>query len=137
MPNDFNQQIIDEFHAKAGKVGGPFEGMDLLLLTTTGAKSGQTRVIPLAYSKDGDNYVIAASKGGAPTNPDWYHNVVAHPEVTVEVGTDKFSAQAEVVADEAERRRLYDQHAAKMPGFAEYEKQTSRTIPVVVLKKTA
>ena len=132
-PNNFNQQIIEEFRANGGKVGGPFAGGALLLLTTTGAKSGQPRVSPLAYTKDGDRFVIIASKAGAPTNPDWYHNLLANPVATIEVGTKKFQVRASVVAG-ADRRRLYDQQVAVMPGFAEYEKKTTRQIPVVALE---
>ncbi len=133
-PNDFNQQVIAEFRANGGKVGGPFAGSPMLLLTTTGAKSGQPRTMPLVYTTDGDRIVILASKGGAPTNPDWYHNLVANPTVTVEQGTEKFQARA-VVTEGEERERLYDQQAALMPGFAEYQKKTTRQIPVVVLER--
>jgi deazaflavin-dependent oxidoreductase (nitroreductase family) len=136
MPNpaidDFNRRIMDEFHANAGKVGGPFEGADILILTSTGARTGQTRWNPLAYSRDGDRFVIVASKGGAPTSPDWYHNLVANPSAVIEVGTDVISVEASVAAGE-ERDRLYAQHAEKMPQFIEYAKKTERTIPVVVL----
>jgi deazaflavin-dependent oxidoreductase (nitroreductase family) len=132
--NEWNKAIIAEFRANGGKVGGQFAGVPLLLLHTTGAKSGQQRVNPLAYSTDGDQFVIIASKGGAPTNPDWYHNILAHPTVTVEVGTEQFQAQATVAA-EPERTRLFDQMAQKMPGFAEYQRNTPRTIPVVVLTR--
>lgn len=134
MPDDFNAKIIEEFRANAGKVGGPFEGGDLLLLTHTGAKSGKPRVSPLAYVSDGDRYVIVASKAGAPENPAWYHNVKANPEVTVEVGTEKFTATARQVEDDAERDSLYARMVEKMPGFADYEKKTTRRIPVVVLE---
>jgi deazaflavin-dependent oxidoreductase (nitroreductase family) len=136
MPNpaidEFNNKIMAEFHANAGKVGGPFQGADILILTTTGARSGQTRWNPLAYSKDGDRFVIAASMGGAPTSPDWYHNLVANPSAVIEVGTDVISVEASI-AEGAERDRLYAQHAEKMPQFLEYAKKTERTIPVVVL----
>jgi deazaflavin-dependent oxidoreductase (nitroreductase family) len=135
-PNDWNKKVIAEFRANGGKVGGPFEGATLLLLHTTGAKSGQQRVSPLAYTTDGDRYVIIASKGGAPTNPDWYYNLVANPTVTLEVGTETFQAEATVPA-EPERSRLYNQMAAKMPGFAEYQRNTTRQIPVVVLTRIA
>jgi deazaflavin-dependent oxidoreductase (nitroreductase family) len=131
---DFNQSIITEFRANAGKVGGPFANSTLLLLTTTGAKSGQQRITPLATLKDGDRLVIIASKAGAPTNPDWYHNILAHPEVTVEIGTERFQARA-TVADESERKRLYAQMAEKAPVFADYEKKTERKIPVVLLER--
>jgi len=132
--DEWNRKIIEEFHANGGKVGGQFAGGTLLLLTTTGAKSGKRRVNPLAYTTDGDRLVIIASKGGAPSSPDWYYNLVAHPQVTVEVGTQTFEATATVVADE-ERDLLYAKQAALMPGFAEYEKKTSRKIPVVVLER--
>jgi deazaflavin-dependent oxidoreductase (nitroreductase family) len=135
-PNDFNQQVITEFRANGGKVGGPFAGSPMLLLTTTGAKSGQSRTTPLVYTTDGDHIVIIASKAGAPTNPDWYHNLVAHPTATVEIGTEKFQARARVAEGE-ERQRLYDQQAALMPGFAEYQKKTTRQIPVVILERAA
>lgn len=134
-PRGFNDRLIDDFRAHDGQItSGPFTGRSLLLLTTTGAKTGEVRTNPLAYSRDGDRFVIVASKGGAPRNPDWFHNLRAHPEVTVELGPEKFRARA-TVADDAERRRLYDQHAAKMPAFADYEKKTARKIPVVVLER--
>ncbi len=132
--SDFNQQVIAEFRANGGKVGGPFEGAPMLLLTTTGAKSGQPRIAPLVHSVDGDRYVVIASKGGAPTNPDWFHNLVANPAVTVEVGTEKFAATA-LVPEGPERDRLFDAQAAIMPGFREYQNNTDRTIPVVVLER--
>lgn len=135
--SDFNRQVISEFRANNGKVGGPFAGGSLLLLTTTGAKSGQPRTSPLAYTTDGDKLVIIASKAGAPTNPDWYHNLLVHPEVTVEVGSERFQARASVVADPQERDRLYAKMVAQMPGFADYEKKTTRKIPVVVLERVA
>src|SRR5512138_749382 len=130
--NDRNQKIIDEFRANGGKVGGPFAGRTLLLLHTRGAKTGQERINPTAYVRDGDRYVVIASKGGAPTNPDWYYNLVANPLVTVEAGTDKFQARAQV-AEEPERSRLYDKMVEMMPGFDEYRKKTTRKIPVIVL----
>ena len=132
--DEWNRKIIEEFHANGGKVDGQFAGGQLLLLTTTGAKSGKRRVNPLAYTTDGDRLVIIASKGGAPSSPDWYYNLVAHPKVTVEVGTETFEATATVVAGE-ERDILYAKQAALMPGFAEYEKKTTRKIPVVVLER--
>ncbi len=131
-PNDWNKAVIDEFRANSGKVGGNFAGRTLLLLHTTGAKSGQERINPVAYVQDGDRYVIIASKGGAPTNPDWYYNLLAHPRVTVEVGTEQFQAQAAVVS-EPERTRLYSKMVEMMPGFAEYREKTTRQIPVVIL----
>jgi deazaflavin-dependent oxidoreductase (nitroreductase family) len=131
-PADFNAQIIDEFHANDGRVGGMFEGTPLLLLHHTGAKSGTRRVNPLAYQRDGRRYVIFASKAGAPTNPDWYHNLKANPQATIEVGTDTI----EVIASEAageERERLYNAQVERSPQFADYQKKTERTIPVIVL----
>ncbi len=133
-PNDWNRKIIEEFHANKGKVGGPFEGAPLLLLTTTGAKSGQQRTTPLVYMPDGDRMIIFASKAGAPTNPDWYHNLVAHPQVTVEVGTETLNVTAVVITGE-ERDRLYAKQAAINPGFAEYETKTTRKIPVIALER--
>lgn len=134
-PGDFNAQIIDEFRANEGRVGGMFKDSTLLLLHHIGARSGKHRVNPLAYLSDNGRYVIFASKGGAPTNPDWYHNLNAHPNVTIEVGTDTI----EVVASEAtgeERERLYRAQAARVPQFTEYEKKTDRVIPVIVLTPT-
>jgi deazaflavin-dependent oxidoreductase (nitroreductase family) len=130
--NDWNTAIIKEFRANAGKVGGPFSGRSLLLLHTIGAKTGQQRINPVAYINDGDRLVIIASKGGAPTNPDWYHNLIAHPLVTVEVGTEKFQVTATDSA-EPERTRLYDKMIEAMPGFAEYKQKTTRIIPVIIL----
>lgn len=130
-PNNYNQLLIDTFRANGGKVPGPNR---LMLLTTTGARSGLARTTPVAYSTDGDRLVIAASKGGAPTNPDWYFNLVAHPIVTVELGTERFQARASVVEGQ-ERERLYARHAELMPGFAEYPKKTTRQIPVVLLER--
>lgn len=132
---DWNRQVIDEFHANGGKVGGPFEGAPLLLLTTTGAKSGKKFTTPLMYLPDGNRMLIFASKGGSPTNPDWYHNLVAHPNATVEVGTDTFDVTAAVVTGE-ERDKLYAEQARRYPGFAEYQEKTNRRIPVVELKRT-
>jgi len=132
--NDWNKAVIDEFRANGGKVGGPFEEMTLLLLHTIGAKSGERRLNPVAYLADGERYVIMASKGGAPTHPDWYHNIVAHPEVTVEVGTEKFQAQAEIV-QEPERTELYEKVSSQYPGFAEYAQKTTRVIPVLALTR--
>jgi len=131
---DFNKQIMAEFHANGGKVGGPFQGADILILTSTGARTGQTRWNPLVYTRDGDRFVIVASKGGAPTSPDWYHNLVANPSAVIEVGTDVISVEA-TIATGTERDRLYAAHAAKMPQFLEYAKKTRRTIPVVVLER--
>ncbi len=134
-PKSFNERVIDDFRAHEGQIrSGPFAGRSLLLLTTRGAKTGDGRTSPLAYSLDGDRLAVIASKGGAPTSPAWYHNLRTRPDVTVELGPEKFRARATVAGD-AERRRLYDQHAAKMPAFAEYEKRTTRKIPVVVLQR--
>jgi len=132
--NERNIGIINEFRANAGKVGGHFEGRSLLLLHTIGAKSGEERINPVACVRDGDCLVIIASKGGAPTNPDWYYNLLAHPLVTVETGTETFRARA-TVATEPERSRLYNQMAAMMPGFAEYQQKTTRVIPVILLTR--
>jgi deazaflavin-dependent oxidoreductase (nitroreductase family) len=136
--NTVNSDVVTQFRSDNGKItSGMFKGARLLLLTTTGAKSGEERINPLAFTRDGDNYVIIASKGGSPTHPDWYHNILANPEVGVEVatgsGVDRFRAHARVAQGE-ERQRLYDAQAAVMPNFAEYQKKTSRQIPVVVLE---
>lgn len=132
--NEWNKAIIAEFRANDGKVGGQFADMPLILLHTTGAKSGRERVNPTAYLVDDDRLVIIASKAGAPTNPDWYYNLVANPEVIVEVGTETFPALA-TVAEEPERTELYGKMAALNPGFAEYEQNTTRVIPVVTLTR--
>lgn len=131
-PADFNEQIIEEFHANQGRVGGMFDGTPLLLLHHTGAKSGKSRINPLAYQADEGRYVVFASKGGAPTNPDWYHNLKAHPDVTVEVGTDTLGVVASEAAGD-ERERLFRAQAERIPQFAEYEKKAGRVIPVMVL----
>lgn len=133
-PNDFNQQIITEFRANGGKVGGPFADGHLLLLTTTGAKSGQPRTIPLGYPPNEDRIIVIASYNGAPNNPDWYHNLVAHPTVTVEVGTEKFQAQAVVIEGE-ERERVWNRLAEQMPFLAEHQRKTTRLIPLVALDR--
>lgn len=134
--NSFNQNLIAEFRATGGKVTGQFAGRPLLLLTSTGAKSGQPRTMPLVYTKDGDNLVIIASKGGADSNPDWYYNLVTNPEATIELPGEEFKVRARETADE-ERRRLYDAQAALMPAFADYEKKTSREIPLFVLERVS
>jgi len=134
--NDFNEKIIDEFRANGGKVGGPFEGAPLLLLHTTGAKTGRTRVKPLAYRRDGDRLVVFGTKGGAPTNPEWYYNVQANPRVTVEVGSDRFEADA-TVAPPDERDRIWRLQTRDVPVFADYQQKTDRTIPVVILERVA
>jgi deazaflavin-dependent oxidoreductase (nitroreductase family) len=132
---DFNTQIIDEFHANDGVVGGMFEGMPLLLLHSTGAKSGQVRVHPLAYYADGDRYAVFGSKGGAPTNPAWYHNLKANPEASIEVGTETFAVTASEATGE-ERDRIYRAQAERHAQFADYERNTERTIPVIVLTRS-
>ena len=134
MQNERNMAIIQEFRANAGKVGGPFAGRSLLLLHTIGAKSGQPRINPVACVSDGDRLVIIASKGGGPTNPDWYYNIRANPLVTVETGSEQFQARATVAA-EPERTRLYNKMVEMMPGFAEYQEKTSRVIPVIILTR--
>jgi deazaflavin-dependent oxidoreductase (nitroreductase family) len=130
--NDWNNKIIDEFRANDGVVGGRFEGRTLLLLHTIGAKSGKERVNPVAYTRDGENYVVIASKGGAPDNPDWYYNILAHPRLTVEVGTETIQMDAKV-AEEPERTRLYNQMVELFPGFDDYRRKTDRVIPVIEL----
>ena len=130
---DWNTRIIEEFRANGGKVGGQFEGAPLLLLHTTGARSGAERINPMMYQDLGDGRVaVFASKAGADTNPDWYHNVVAHPEVTAEIGTATRSFRARVAAGD-ERSTIWERQKAAYPGFADYEAKTSREIPVVVL----
>ncbi len=133
--NTINQAEIDQFRANNGTmVKGLFKGAPILLLTTTGARSGKICISPLAYTRDGDKYVVLASKLGAPKHPAWYHNLVANPVVTVEVGPEHFQARASVV-DGSERDRLFDAHAAIMPNYAEYQRNTTRIIPVVVLDR--
>jgi deazaflavin-dependent oxidoreductase (nitroreductase family) len=130
---DWNSNIIQEFRTNEGKVGGPFDGAPLLLLHTTGARSGEERINPMMYLADGDRLVVFASKGGAPTNPDWYHNLVANPEVEIEVGTERRTMRA-VVAEGEERDRLYAEQSKRYPQFAKYQEGTDRTIPVVILE---
>ena len=131
--SDWNTSIIEEFRANGGKVGGPFDGAPMLILHTTGAKTGQERVNPLVYQAVGDDLAIFASKGGAPTNPDWFHNLVAHPDVTVEVGAETVARRARV-AEGDEHERIWSRQKELMPGFADYEAATIRRIPVVVLE---
>jgi deazaflavin-dependent oxidoreductase (nitroreductase family) len=133
---DFNSRIIREFRANGGEVSGQFVGAPLLLLTSTGAKTGAQRTNPMMYLADGERLVVFASKAGAPTNPDWYHNLVAHPEATVEVGTERFGVTATVLTG-GERDELYERQSVLYPGFAEYQAGTSRTIPVIALERTA
>jgi deazaflavin-dependent oxidoreductase (nitroreductase family) len=130
--NERNQKIIDEFRANDGKVGGRFEGRTLLLLHTTGAKTGREHVNPVAYVRNGEDYVVIASKGGAPDNPDWYYNILAHPRLTVEVGTRTFDVEAQVT-EEPERTRLYNKMAGMMDSFNDYRRKTNRVIPVIEL----
>jgi deazaflavin-dependent oxidoreductase (nitroreductase family) len=132
--NDWNIATIKEFRANSGKVGGPLTEMTLLILHTIGAKSKQEHINPVAYVTDGDRFVIIASKGGAPTNPDWYYNIIANSQVTVEVGTEQFTARASITT-EPERTRLYNKMIEMMPGFAEYQKKTTRIIPVIILSR--
>jgi deazaflavin-dependent oxidoreductase (nitroreductase family) len=132
-PNDFNSQIISEFRANDGKVGGMFAGATLLLLHSTGARSGQERVSPLGYQAVDGGYAIFASKAGAPENPAWYHNLRAHPQATVEIGTETVEVTARV-ADPAERERIWARQKEISPQFAEYEQKAGvRQIPVVIL----
>ena len=133
--NDWNRKIIDEFRANNGKVGGMFKDATLLLLHTKGAKSGKERVNPVAYVRDGETFVVIASKAGAPTNPDWYHNIVANPGFNVEVGTKTLQVHARVTK-EPERTKLYNKMVEMMPGFDEYRRKTTRKIPVIALTPT-
>ncbi len=131
--NDWNAGIIEEFRSNGGRVGGRFEGAPLLLLTTAGAKSHKLRVNPMMYLRDGDTLYVFASKAGAPTNPDWYHNAVANPEVTVEIGTENHRAVARVTEGE-ERERAFARQSELYPVFADYQQRTSRVIPVLALE---
>jgi deazaflavin-dependent oxidoreductase (nitroreductase family) len=133
--HNFNDGIIAEFRANGGKVGGPFAGRSLLLLHTVGVKSGQPRTNPVAYVVDGDRLVVIASKGGSDSNPDWYYNLRANPIVTVELGAEQFQARATPVTEGPERDRLYAKMVEHMPGFADYERKTSRKIPAIVLER--
>jgi len=132
VPEDFNSKIIEEFRANGGKVGGPFEGGRLLLLHTVGAKSGQERVNPMMYQPIGGSFAVFASKGGAPVNPDWYYNLLAHPRVTAEIGTETVELTARVADDET-REPIWAAWKKANPGFAEYESKTTRQIPVILL----
>jgi deazaflavin-dependent oxidoreductase (nitroreductase family) len=131
---EFNRNLIKDIRAHGKATSGPFEGRDVLVLTTKGAKSKEVRETPLVYSRDGDHYVIIGSKGGSPTHPSWYHNLVAHPEVTVETGGEKFEARAHVAQGD-EYERLYVRHADINPSFHDYRKRTTRKIPVIVLAR--
>jgi len=132
--NEFNQNIIAEFRANAGKVGGPFAGAPMALLTTKGAKSGQPHITPLVHLADEGRVVVFASMGGAPKHPQWFRNVLANPDVEVEVGTEKYAAKARVAAGK-ERDELFAKQVALIPTFGEYQQKTSRVIPVVVLER--
>jgi len=129
---DFNQRVIAEFRAGGGTVGGTFAGAPLLLLHSVGARSGEARVNPVMYMPDGERFIVFASKGGAPTNPDWYHNLRSHPDASVEVGSDSVAVTATEVTG-PERDTLFRRHADRYPGFDEYQAKTSRVIPVVAL----
>jgi deazaflavin-dependent oxidoreductase (nitroreductase family) len=131
---DFNRELIKDLRAHGKATSGPFFGRDVLILATKGAKSGDVRENPLVYTRDGDHYVIVASKGGAPTHPAWYHNLVKHPEVTVEVGKEKFKARAHIAQGE-EYERLYAQHADINPSFHDYRQKATRKIPVIALER--
>ncbi|HEY8629055.1 MAG TPA: nitroreductase family deazaflavin-dependent oxidoreductase [Gaiellaceae bacterium] len=132
--NNFNRDLVADLRANAGKpTSGPFVGRPVLILNNTGAKSGEVRETPVVYTRDGDNYVVIASKGGAPTNPGWFHNLVANPDVKLEVLGETIPARARVAEGE-EHDRLYDAQAKMMPTFADYQKKTTRKIPVVVLE---
>ncbi|MHB8245117.1 MAG: nitroreductase family deazaflavin-dependent oxidoreductase [Acidimicrobiales bacterium] len=134
-PNDWNAKIIEEFRATGGKPGGQFEGAPVLLLHTTGAKSRHERVNPVMYLELEGRIFVFASKAGAPTNPDWFHNLVANPDVSVEIGTETFGVRASVVEGE-ERTRIYEEQASRYPGFGEYQEKTDRLIPVVELTRS-
>ena len=135
MADDPNKHIIDEFHDNAGQVGGYFQGASMLLLHTVGRKSGRARVNPLVYLPDGDRFVIIASKGGAPTHPDWYHNLLANPDVEIEVGTETIRVHATDIEDDEEHDALYARQVERREGFADYLKKTDRRIPVIALER--
>lgn len=132
-PNERKRAIIDEFRANAGKVGGNFANAYMLLLSHKGAKTGEPRINPLMYLPDGKRYLVFASMGGAPKNPNWYHNLVANPNVSIEVGTQRVNVRAVVITG-AEHDELYDRMAKAFPQFAEYQKRTTRKIPVIALE---
>ena len=132
--SDWNDKVIAEFRANQGRVGGQFEGAPLLLLHSTGAKSGQERVNPMMYQAVGDGFAVFASKAGADTNPDWYHNLRAHPRARIEVGTETIDVTARVL-DPEEREPIWEEQKARYPGFADYERKTDRVIPVVMLER--
>ena len=132
--SDWNDKVIAEFRANQGRVGGQFEGAPLLLLHSTGARSGQERVHPMMYQAVGNGFAVFASKAGADTNPDWYHNLRAHPEARIEVGTETLDVTARVL-DADEREPIWEEQKARYPGFADYETKTDRVIPVVMLDR--
>ncbi len=135
MSNDFTQQIIEEFRANDGRVGGPFEDAVLLLLTTVGAKSGKEHTVPLGYLRDGDRLLVVASAGGSPRHPAWYHNLLAHPMVRVETGTEAYGAVAVPAAGE-QREKLFQRVVREAPGYADYQARTDRELPVVALERS-
>jgi deazaflavin-dependent oxidoreductase (nitroreductase family) len=132
--SDWNDKVIAEFRANQGRVGGQFEGAPLLLLHSTGAKSGRERVNPMMYQAVGDGFAVFASKAGADTNPDWYHNLRAHPQARIEVGTETIDVTARVL-DPEERAPIWEEQKSRYPGFADYERKTDRVIPVVMLER--
>jgi deazaflavin-dependent oxidoreductase (nitroreductase family) len=132
--NEFNKGIVEEFRSNGGVVGGMFDGMPMIIVTHRGAKSGTQYETPLVFSRDGDDVIVIASKGGAPEHPQWFHNLVANPDVTVEVGTERYPATA-IVAEGDDRALLYDAQVAQMPQFDEYRQKTAREIPVVILRR--
>lgn len=132
--SDWNEKIIAEFRANHGRVGGPFEGAPLLLLHSTGARTGREHVAPVMYQAVGEAFAVFASKAGADTNPAWYHNLRAHPETRIEVGDDTIDVSARVL-DPDEREPIWEQQKARYPGFADYERKTDRVIPVVLLER--
>jgi len=134
--SEWNQAVVEEFRANGGEVGGRFTGRNLLLLHTFGRKKGDERINPLAYVRDGDRFVVIASKGGADAHPDWYYNLIAHPDVTIEVGTKSVQVHA-TETQEPERSRLYEKMVEMMPAFAGYREKTTRVIPVFILTKVS
>jgi deazaflavin-dependent oxidoreductase (nitroreductase family) len=132
--NDFNQRVISELRSNEGKVGGQMKGVPLLLLTTIGAQTGKSFTKPLAYTEDGDRIVVIASFAGSPHHPAWYGNLVKNPVVTVEIGSEKFQARATSTSGEL-RRRLFEAQAKLLPVFGDYQKKTSREIPVIILER--
>ena len=132
--SEWNDSVISEFRANQGRVGGRFEGAPILLLHSIGAKSRHERVNPMMYQAVGDGFAVFASKGGADTNPDWYHNLRAHPDARIEVGTETLDVTARVLEPE-ERQPIWDEQKARYPGFGDYETRTDRVIPVVLLER--